>query len=332
MLKTIDVFVEIHETSFSNTVVSSSHHVNADVDDDNLVRRIDDSVRKTIVDASLSNCDPIQKTFDRVRTCGEIFFLDRDGNKRSAGFTDDERKSFEDNYLYNGFVDTFRRQHPNVVGYTYWGYRHGGRKTNKELEKSKPVILTGDLNCAHQAIHIYNPAGNKRSTGFTDEERKSFEDNYLSNGFVDTFGRQHPNVVGYTYWGYRHGGRKTNKGWRLDYYLVSESLAEQVHDSYILPDITVRLPFQSPNRPFFWKMQLKIWLCRTAGVQPCSQPWIPSCMAGFENRVKRVPNVLHGGENKLCVLSGIIVGPNFIPNGYVLELDIRVRQDAVLDP
>ncbi|KAL9249192.1 DNA-(apurinic or apyrimidinic site) endonuclease, chloroplastic-like protein, partial [Drosera capensis] len=82
----------------------------------------------------------------------------------------------------------------------------------KELEKSKPVILTGDLNCAHQAIDIYNPAGNKRSAGFTDEERKSFEDNYLSNGFVDTFRRQHPNVVGYTYWGYRHGGRKTNKG------------------------------------------------------------------------------------------------------------------------
>ncbi|GAB2210124.1 hypothetical protein Droror1_Dr00015382 [Drosera rotundifolia] len=108
----------------------------------------------------------------------------------------------------------------------------------KELEKSKPVILTGDLNCAHQEIDIYNPAGNKRTAGFTDKERKSFEDNYLSNGFVDTFRRQHPNVVGYTYWGYRHGVRKTNKGWRLDYYLVSESLAEHVHDSYILPDIS----------------------------------------------------------------------------------------------
>lgn len=107
----------------------------------------------------------------------------------------------------------------------------------KELEKSKPVILTGDLNCAHQEIDIYNPAGNKRSAGFTEEERQSFGSNFLSKGLVDTFRKQHPNVVGYTYWGYRHGGRKTNKGWRLDYFLVSESIADKVHDSYIVPDV-----------------------------------------------------------------------------------------------
>ncbi|XP_038721818.1 DNA-(apurinic or apyrimidinic site) endonuclease, chloroplastic-like isoform X2 [Tripterygium wilfordii] len=107
----------------------------------------------------------------------------------------------------------------------------------KELEKSKPVILTGDLNCAHEEIDIYNPAGNRRSAGFTDEERRSFATNFLSRGFADTFRRQHPDVVGYTYWGFRHGGRKTNKGWRLDYFLVSESIADNVHDSYILPDV-----------------------------------------------------------------------------------------------
>ncbi|CAL1361784.1 unnamed protein product [Linum trigynum] len=107
----------------------------------------------------------------------------------------------------------------------------------KELEKTKPVILTGDLNCAHQEIDIFNPAGNRRSAGFTDEERQSFGRNFLDKGFVDTFRNQHPNAVGYTYWGYRHGGRKTNKGWRLDYFLVSESLADKVHDSYIVPDV-----------------------------------------------------------------------------------------------
>ncbi|KAK4484071.1 hypothetical protein RD792_011290, partial [Penstemon davidsonii] len=107
----------------------------------------------------------------------------------------------------------------------------------KDLERSKPVVLTGDLNCAHQEIDIWNPAGNKRSAGFTDEERQSFQTYFLERGFVDTFRKQHPNVVGYTYWGYRHGGRKTNKGWRLDYFLASESIANQVYDSYILPDI-----------------------------------------------------------------------------------------------
>ncbi|KAL0740031.1 hypothetical protein Bca4012_081544 [Brassica carinata] len=107
----------------------------------------------------------------------------------------------------------------------------------KELEKSKPVVLTGDLNCAHEEIDIYNPAGNKRSAGFTIEERQSFGENFLDKGFVDTFRKQHPGVVGYTYWGYRSGARKTNRGWRLDYFLVSESIAASVHDSYILPDI-----------------------------------------------------------------------------------------------
>ncbi|KAL8145712.1 hypothetical protein AgCh_003745 [Apium graveolens] len=83
----------------------------------------------------------------------------------------------------------------------------------KELEKAKkPVILTGDLNCVHEEINIFNPAGNKRSAGFTIEERQSFEMNFLSKGFVDTFRNQHPGGVGYIYWGYRHNGRKTNKG------------------------------------------------------------------------------------------------------------------------
>jgi exodeoxyribonuclease III len=59
------------------------------------------------------------------------------GNRRSAGFTNEERESFEANFLSKGFVDTFRKQHPNVVAYSYWGYRHNGRKTNKGMH---PII------------------------------------------------------------------------------------------------------------------------------------------------------------------------------------------------
>ncbi|GFP92907.1 apurinic endonuclease-redox protein [Phtheirospermum japonicum] len=83
----------------------------------------------------------------------------------------------------------------------------------KDLEKSKPVILTGDLNCAHQEIDIYNPAVSKFP-------------NYISL-----------HIPFSTLVNMKHGGRKTNKGWRLDYFLASESIAEQVHDSYILPDV-----------------------------------------------------------------------------------------------
>ncbi|XP_041024502.1 DNA-(apurinic or apyrimidinic site) endonuclease, chloroplastic isoform X5 [Juglans microcarpa x Juglans regia] len=143
---------------------------------------------------------------------------------------------FDSFYLLSGYVpnsgDGLRRLSYRV---TQWDPSLSNYM--KELEKSKPVILTGDLNCAHEEIDIYNPAGNKRSAGFTDEERQSFGTNFLSRGFVDTFRRQHPGVVGYTYWGYRHGGRKTNRGWRLDYFLVSESIADKVYDSYILSDV-----------------------------------------------------------------------------------------------
>ncbi|KAM3690986.1 hypothetical protein ACB094_09G161200 [Castanea mollissima] len=143
---------------------------------------------------------------------------------------------FDSFYLLNGYVpnsgDGLKRLSYRV---TEWDLSLSNYM--KELEKSKPVILTGDLNCAHEEIDIFNPAGNKRSAGFTDEERKSFGTNFLSRGFVDTFRRQHPGVVGYTYWGYRHGLRKTNKGWRLDYFLVSESIADKAYDSYILPDV-----------------------------------------------------------------------------------------------
>ncbi|KAL3533689.1 hypothetical protein ACH5RR_007210 [Cinchona calisaya] len=144
---------------------------------------------------------------------------------------------FDNFYLLSGYVpnsgDGLKRLSYRI---TQWDPSLGNYV--KELEKSKPVILTGDLNCAHEEIDIYNPAGNKRSAGFTAEERQSFETNFLNKGFVDTFRRQHPGVVGYTYWGYRHGGRKTNKGWRLDYFLVSDCISDKVHDSYILPDVT----------------------------------------------------------------------------------------------
>ncbi|KAH0462315.1 hypothetical protein IEQ34_009890 [Dendrobium chrysotoxum] len=144
---------------------------------------------------------------------------------------------FDTFYLISGYVpnsgDGLRR-----LAYRIEQWDPSLSNYMKELEKAKPVILAGDLNCAHEEIDIYDPVGNRRSAGFTNEERESFQKNFLSRGFVDTFRRQHPGVVAYTYWGYRHGGRKTNKGWRLDYFLVSEIIADKVHDSYILPHVS----------------------------------------------------------------------------------------------
>lgn len=108
----------------------------------------------------------------------------------------------------------------------------------KNLEsRGKSVIVTGDLNCAAQEIDIHSPKTNLRSAGFTVEERESFAKRFLENGLVDVFRRLHPDVVGYTYWGYRFGLRAKNKGWRLDYFLVSEKHLDSVYDCYHLPHV-----------------------------------------------------------------------------------------------
>lgn len=101
-----------------------------------------------------------------------------------------------------------------------------------ELDRSKPVLATGDFNVAHQPIDLANPAGNKRSPGFTDEEREGFS-NLLAKGFTDTFRHLHGPVEGaYSWWAQRSKTSKiNNSGWRIDYWLVSDRLAEKVQAS-----------------------------------------------------------------------------------------------------
>jgi len=104
------------------------------------------------------------------------------------------------------------------------------RKYLKSLEaKGKPVIWCGDLNVAHNEIDISNPKGNLKSAGFTKEERAEFA-TLLGMGFVDTFRKLYPSKVEYTYWSARGTARAENKGWRLDYFVVSESIFPSVVD------------------------------------------------------------------------------------------------------
>lgn len=95
-----------------------------------------------------------------------------------------------------------------------------------ELGKKKPVILTGDLNCAHKEIDIANPKSNLKSAGFTVEERAEFG-KLLETGFVDTFREMHPTDVKYSYFSNFGGARAKNVGWRLDYFLVSKKIYEK---------------------------------------------------------------------------------------------------------
>lgn len=105
----------------------------------------------------------------------------------------------------------------------------------EELNQEKPVIATGDYNVAHKEIDLANPAANRRSAGFTDEERLGFT-NLLNKGFIDTFRHIHGDVEGvYSWWAQRAVTSKINNtGWRIDYWLVSESIIDKVVKSEMI--------------------------------------------------------------------------------------------------
>lgn len=104
------------------------------------------------------------------------------------------------------------------------------------LDKIKPVIYCGDLNVAHNEIDLKNPKTNKGNAGFSDEERGKMTE-LLDAGFTDTFRWLYPDTVTYSWWSYRFRAREKNAGWRIDYFLISDRLREQVRDSEILTDV-----------------------------------------------------------------------------------------------
>lgn len=106
-----------------------------------------------------------------------------------------------------------------------------------ELDIKKPVILCGDLNVAHQEMDLKNPASNRGNAGFSDEERDAFT-KLLAHGFTDTFRYLHPDVTGaYTWWSYRFNARANNAGWRIDYFVVSNRIAERICAAPIFPSV-----------------------------------------------------------------------------------------------
>ena len=107
----------------------------------------------------------------------------------------------------------------------------------QRLDKLKPVIICGDMNVAHEEIDLKNPKTNRGNAGFSDEERGKFSE-LLAAGFVDSFRYLHPDETGaYSWWSYRFNARKNNAGWRIDYFLVSERLADEIKAAYILPEV-----------------------------------------------------------------------------------------------
>ena len=107
----------------------------------------------------------------------------------------------------------------------------------KKLEESKPVIVCGDMNVAHKEIDLKNPKTNRKNAGFTDEEREKMTV-LLDDGFIDTFRYFYPDQENiYSWWSYRFKAREKNAGWRIDYFLTSESLKDRLVDAKIHTDI-----------------------------------------------------------------------------------------------
>ena len=106
----------------------------------------------------------------------------------------------------------------------------------KRLEKSKPVLFCGDLNVAHREIDLTHPQANRRNHGFTDEERRGF-DNMVAAGFLDAFREFHDEGGHYTWWSQMSNCRKRNIGWRIDYFGLSAALRPRLSDAWHLPQV-----------------------------------------------------------------------------------------------
>ncbi len=137
-------------------------------------------------------------------------------------------------FLVNVYVPNSKRELERLPYRQQWDIDF--LKFLKKLEKKKPVIFCGDLNVAHTEIDLANPKANVRNHGFTIEERNGFTA-FVDAGFVDTFREFEKGGGHYSWWSPMSGARARNVGWRIDYFLISESLRPRLKKSFILPKI-----------------------------------------------------------------------------------------------
>ena len=142
---------------------------------------------------------------------------------------------YEDFYLVNVYT-------PNSQdGLKRLGYRMDWEECFREyllgLDARKPVVVCGDMNVAHREIDLKNPSTNRNNPGFTDEERSCFS-RLLDSGFIDSFRYLYPELEGaYSWWSYRMRARERNVGWRIDYFLVSDRLRDNISKAFICSEI-----------------------------------------------------------------------------------------------
>lgn len=142
---------------------------------------------------------------------------------------------FDDFYLVNVYTPNSKRELERLDYRVTW--EKDFRNYLKKIEEHKPVIVCGDLNVAHKEIDLKNPSTNRKSAGFTDQEREQFSE-LLASGFIDSYRHFYPDKTeAYTWWSYMFNARNKNAGWRIDYFCVSQSLKERLVDAVIHPQV-----------------------------------------------------------------------------------------------
>lgn len=161
------------------------------------------------------------------------------GRYGMEGFAEDREGriitlEYEPFYLVNVYTPNSQDQLARLEYRMLWD--DAFRAYLKHLDATKPVVLCGDLNVAHQEMDLKNPSTNRRNAGFTDEERGKLSE-LLDAGFADTFRRLYPDTIAYSWWSFRAAARARNVGWRIDYFIVSERLMPHVAEAAIHPDV-----------------------------------------------------------------------------------------------
>ena len=142
---------------------------------------------------------------------------------------------FNEFYLVNCYTPNSKRELERLDYRMIWEEEIRNYLIN--LNKNKPVVYCGDLNVAHNEIDLKNPSSNHHNAGFTNEERSKMTE-LLNSGFIDTFRYKYPDKTGaYSWWSYMFHAREKNAGWRIDYFIVSDSIKDKIEDAKILADI-----------------------------------------------------------------------------------------------
>ncbi|WP_145332511.1 exodeoxyribonuclease III [Paenibacillus xylanexedens] len=165
--------------------------------------------------------------FSRIKPLSVFYGMEEDSEPEGRMIT----LEYDAFYLINVYTPNAKRDLTRLPYRLEWEERF--RSYVLQLEQTKPVIICGDLNVAHQEIDLKNPKPNMGNSGFTDEERAKMTD-LLASGYVDSFRHLHPDQTDvYSWWSYMPKVRERNVGWRIDYFIVSDQLAPSIAEAYI---------------------------------------------------------------------------------------------------